>query len=61
MRLEANNPKGSICLSTTISRLLATTRQLLTMFKAGIARDDNTSYSKAGKPDFSNAQSIPIT
>ena len=25
---------------------------------AGIARDDNTRFSKAGKPDFSNAQSV---
>lgn len=25
---------------------------------AGIAKDDNTRFSKAGKPDFSNAQSI---
>lgn len=28
------------------------------MIAAGIAKDDNTRFSKAGKPDFSNAQSI---
>ncbi len=41
-----------------VSRLLCKVRCLLTISPAGIARDDNTSYSKAGKPDFSNAQSI---
>ena len=41
-----------------VSHLLSVPRYLLTISSAGVARDDNTSYSKAGKPDFSNAQSI---
>ncbi len=31
---------------------------MLEVIAAGIAKDDNTRFSKAGKHDFSNAQSI---
>lgn len=41
-----------------VYRILCNIRYLLTIFPAGIARDDHTRYSKAGKPDFSDAQSI---
>ena len=56
--LRSKNPRESICLSTMVNRLHPITWSSLTAFSAGIARDDNTSYSKAGKPDFSDAQSI---
>lgn len=56
--MQEKSLEGFTCLSTMVYRLLCNTGYLLTIFSAGIARDDNTRYSKAGKPDFSNAQSI---
>jgi len=48
IHLLVNNGMISEILNVVIAQMVA----------AGIARDDNTRFSKAGKPDFSNAQSI---